>query len=178
VSILSTQPRDAKQDILFRLLGDPARAKDSLSTICQDANVSANEVFAIYRDAVAGQAMVKAQATLSERLDGVVRDVAEKAADHVKECECVILSETSAPNPRCKVCGGRGEIYKEGSLKHAEVVLKATDVLKSGGGVNVAVNQNLGVNVGGGLLDSFVKATDDAAFDIIDAEKVEPETDQ
>lgn len=176
--ILSTQPRDAKQDILFRLLSDPARAGDSLATICADANVSATEIFSLYRTAIAGEAMVKAQVALSERLDGVVKDVAEKAADHVKDCECVILSEIGQANPRCKICAGKGEIYKEGSLKHAEVVLKATDVLKQGGGVNVAVNQNLGVNVGGGLLDSFVKATDEAAFDIIDAEKVEPETDQ
>lgn len=178
--ILSTVDRDSKRDVLYRLLMDPERAGDSLAKLCSDAGVSATEVLAMYRDAVTAQALVRAQTTLAEKLDGVVRDVAEKAADHIKPCSCVQLSASNVADPHCENCGGRGEVWREGSLKHAEVVLKATEVLKTGGGVKVNVNQAVGLNVGGGLLDSFVKATDAAAFDIIEGdvgEEVDSEAD-
>lgn len=171
-AILSQSTRDAKRDVLFRLLMDPSRAGDSLAKLCRDAGVSATEVLAMYRDAVASQAMIRAQVTLAEKLDGVVRDVAEKAADHTKPCRCRRLSKNDNPDPNCDLCGGRGEVYKEGSLKHAEAVFKATGLHKEGGGVNVNVQQNVGIAAGGGLLDSFVKATDAAAFDIVEGETV------
>jgi hypothetical protein len=180
--ILGSLARDTKQDILFRLLCDPKRQKDSLIKICQDAGVSTTEVLSMLRDSVVSQALVRAQMTMADKLDAVARDVAEKAADHTKPCKCRILSAVDEADPECPDCGGRGMLVKEGSLKHAEAVFKAAGLTKDGGGVNVSVQQNLGVNVGGGFLDKFVKATDDAAFDVvpesIDAEEAEPDTDQ
>lgn len=182
VDILSNEARDTKQDILFRLLCDPSRKKDSLIKICQDAGVSTTEILSMLRDAVVAQSLVRAQTTLAEKLDAVAIDVAEKAHDHTKPCKCRLLSSIDEADPECPECGGRGEIYKEGSIKHAEMVFKAAGLTKDGGGVNVNVQQNLGVNVGGGFLDKFVKATDDAAFDVVpegayDAEEAEPEGD-
>ena len=181
VEVLSAQSRDTKQDILFRLLSDPGRAGDSLVTICHDAGVSATEVLAMFRDAAVAQSMVKAQSTLADKLDGVARDVAEKAANHVEDCHCQILSVTGEADPACPDCGGRGQLYFRGNLKHAEMVFKATGLTKEdGGGVNVNVSNQMGLSMGGGFLDKFVQATDDAAFDVLEVEsveEVEPPTD-
>jgi hypothetical protein len=188
VEILSSQERDTKQDILFRLLVDPARKHDSLLKLCQDAGVTSTEIIAMLRDSVVSQSLARAQITLADKLDQITRDVAEKAADHVKPCKCAILSAVGEPDPECPECGGRGEIVREGSLKHAEMVMKATGLVEKGGGVNVNVQQNNMVAGGGGFLDKFVKATDDAAFDVMPegaydaeeaelAEEVDPETD-
>lgn len=173
VEVLSAQSRDTKQDILFRLLSDPGRAGDSLVTICHDAGVSATEVLAMFRDAAVAQSMVKAQSTLADKLDGVARDVAEKASNHVEDCHCQILSAIGEADPACPDCGGRGQLYFRGDLKHAEMVFKATGLTKEGGGVNVNVSNQMGLAVGGGFLDKFVQATDDAAFDVLEVESVE-----
>lgn len=173
--MLTTQVRGTKQDILLRLLSDPGRAGDSLVRICQDAGMSTTEVLGMFRDAAVARSMVQAQSTLADKLDVVVRDVAEKAANHVEECRCQILSAVGEPDPTCPECGGRGQLFYRGDLKHAEMVFKATGLTKEGGGVSVNVNQQLGLAMGGGFLDKFVQATDEAAFDVLDADPIDAE---
>ena len=182
VEVLSSQVRGTKQDILLRLFSDPGPAGDSLVRICQEAGMSTTEVLGMFRDAAVARSMVQAQNTLAEKLDVVVRDVAEKAANHVEECRCQVLSAVGEPDPTCPDCGGRGHLFFRGDLKHAEMVFKATGLTKEGGGVNVSVNQQVGLSMGGGFLDKFVQATDEAAFDVvdvdpIDAEEIDPEAD-
>ena len=175
VEVLSSQVRGTKQDILLRLLSDPGRAGDSLVRDCQDAGMSTTEVLGMFRDAAVARSMVQAQNTLADKLDGVVRDVAEKASNHVEECQCQILSAVGEPDPTCPECGGRGLLFFRGNLKHAEMVFKAPGLTKEGGGVNVNVKQQVGLAMGGGFLDKFVQATDEAAFDVVDADPIDVE---
>ena len=170
VDVLATSLRDTKQDILFRMLSDPKRAGDSLITLCRDAGVTSHEVLNMFRSAVLAKGMVEAQMNMAEKLGEIARDVAEKAHDHVRPCACVMTGVNGDPNEVCTVCGGKGEVYHEGSLDHAKTVFDATGVTQKSGGVNVNVQQNNMTDGGGALLDKFVKATDEAAFDVIDAE--------
>jgi len=172
VGVLENQNRDTKQDILFRLISDPARKNDSLVTLCHQAGVTTNEILGMFRDAVVAKSMVEAQMTLAERLGNIAMDVAQKAVDHTKPCRCAVLSEIGEADPECPSCGGRGEVYLEGSLDHAKVAMEAAGLTHKGGGVNVNVQQN-NVNAGAGaLLEKFVKATDAAAFDVVEAEVI------
>ena len=171
VDVLATSARDTKQDILFRLLNDPSRSGDSLIKLCKDSGVTAHEVMSMFRDAVLAKGMVAAQMSMAEKLGLIAQDVAEKAHDHTKPCGCTLVGNPDTANPQCDLCRGTGEIYKEGSLDHAKAVFDATGLTQKGGGVNVNVQQNnVNGNSGGALLDKFVNATDEAAFDVVDAE--------
>ena len=177
LDILSNTARDTKQDILMRLLSDPARSKDSLVTLCASAGVSNTEVLSLFREAAVARSFTKAQVTLSERLDAVVADVADKAQNHTEPCGCLQVQPAgTVADPGCPNCSGTGLRHFRGSFDHAQLVFRAAGMTKEGGGVKVNVNQQVGVALGGGFLDKFVKATDDAAFDVVEAQEVEPPT--
>ena len=174
VDVLATSARNTKQDILFRLISDPARKSDSLIKLCKDAGVTSHEVIAMFRDAVLAQGMVTAQMNMADKLGVIAQDIAEKAHDHTKPCGCTLTGNKDTASPTCDLCRGTGEVYMEGSLEHAKAVFDATGVTQKGGGMSINVQQNnVGGGSGGALLDKFVKATDDAAFDVVDAEAIE-----
>jgi len=126
----------------------------------------------MFRDAAVSRGMVEAQTTLSERMGQVAQDVAEKAVNHVRACGCTLTDVEGAPDPACPECHGQGKVFREGSLKHAELVFESTGLTRRGGGVNVNVRQQMGVALGGAFLERFVKATDDAALDVVEGETV------
>lgn len=172
--VLSGRPRDTKQEILFRMLCDPARVRDSLGTLCRAAGVHSSEVLTVFRESTVAGALVRAQVALSERLEAVVNDVADKAQNHWEPCDCLPFVAGEAvgkPVDDCALCRGTGKRWFRGNIKYAEVVLDAMGVTsRKGGGVNVQVNQGVQVGATGGFLDKFVAATDSSAFDVMEGE--------
>jgi hypothetical protein len=173
VDVLALAKLDGKQELLLRLLTDPARRADSLAHLCADAGVKANELLAIFREAAFAKAFTLAQHTLAERLPAVVEDVADKATNHTEPCHCVVIN--GVPDKKCPGCNGSGKRFFRSSVEHQELLLEAAGLLKKGGGVNVAVQTVVGDTKG--FFDGFVRSTDEAAYavDAIDAEVIRSE---
>ena len=165
---IALAPGTARQRKILALLADPARACDSLARICADASVLANEVLLLFREGNFARAYAQAHQVIADRLPAVVEDVAEKAEDQVVPCTCRLTAEgfTGEVDPKCTICAGKGVRFQKSSLQHQQLLLEAADMLKRGTGVNVQVQQNVGVAVDGGFFERLIRATDDSALDL------------
>lgn len=177
IETIALAPKDIKQQKILGLLADPARQTCSLASILADAGVYANEILILFREGSFAKAYAQANQILAERLPEVMEDVAAKATDHFEPCACTIALDgfTGAADPECKTCKGIGKVFRRASKDHQEMVLEATDMLRRGTGVSVQVQQNNVVGTNSGFLDKFVKGTDAAALDVIEAETVPPD---
>jgi hypothetical protein len=169
-AILDLAPESARKEILVRMLQDPLRAKDSLFEICREARIPGKEILQLFREASFQKAYFDAHITFARSLKGVAEDISEKAINHVEDCPCT-LGGIEPPVPDCSKCGGKGRVYYRSSLDHQQLLLETAGVLQRKGGVNVQVQQNVGIGIGTGLFDKFVKATDQAAY-TLDAEVI------
>lgn len=172
--VLSGVNRDTKQEILFRLLCDPARVKDSLGMLCRAAGVQSSEVLTVFRESAVAGALVRAQVALSGRLEAVVNDVADKAQNHWEPCECLAPKgpkKALTAVDDCNICSGTGKLWFRGNIKYADLVFETMGLTsRKGSGVNVQVNQGVQIGAQGGFLDKFVAATDESAFDVMEGE--------
>lgn len=174
IELLQSSDLDVKQQKLLNLIADPANSHISLATLAHSAGIKPVAMLTLLRDTQSALAFAEAHAVMSAELPGVIADVATKAQDHSERCACTLgPGDTEQPPlPDCPKCGGRGFFLRSSSLEHQQLFLEAIGMLKKGGGVNVQVQQQTGVVVGKGFFDKFVKATDRAALDVIDAEEV------
>lgn len=152
----------APQQRFLDLLHEPDRQQDSLYSLCQQAGLRPFDVLEMMQSARMASAMLDAQENLATALPGVVEDVARKAQDHLSPCACTRTpSGTTAANPKCSLCQGRGYIFKAGSFDHAQLVFDAGKMLPKAAGVSIKnENKTLVVGQGGDVFDAFVKATD------------------
>jgi hypothetical protein len=177
VEILEQGSKTAQLEILVTMLADPARAKLSMASICEDAGISAKDLMHVFRDGAIAKAVNDAHVHLARKLTTVVSDVADKAHNHLEPCRCTV-GNTVSSLPECPECRGTGQVYYRGSLPHQQMVFESTGILKRGGGVNVNVQQQVAVG-SAGLFDRFVKATDAAAYGqkVVDVEAQRVEED-
>lgn len=159
---------DKKQEHFLRLMCDPARAKDSLVTIARDSGLLPTNVLELYRNAAFAKAHALAMGQLSEALPAIVKDIADKAVDAKVQCPRCFGEGFEAPEITCSQCLGKGEIFRGSDLDRQKIALEATGVLKKGGGVNVQVQQNVAVGQPNNFFSKYVKASDDAAYDVTD----------
>lgn len=175
IEALESADLDARQEKLLHALADPENRHLSVGGLARMVGMKPHEVLNLFRSAQTAEAFVVAHAVMAEKLPSVVSDVAEKSVDHLEKCPCVYAADGSElpALPDCPRCSGKGVLHYRSSLKHQSLLLEAVGLLKKGGGVNVQVQQNTGISMGAGFFDKFVKATDRAALDVIDAEEVE-----
>lgn len=170
---------DKKQEHFLRLCCDPQRERASLVTIARDAGLRPIDVLDLFRTASFAKAHAFAMGQLAESLPAVVRDLAEKAVDAKIECPRCFGERYEREGIECVMCLGKGTIFRPSDLDRQKVVMTATGVLKQGQGVSVQVNQqtNVSSNGGSGLFSKYVKASDEAAYDVsdlvVEAEKVD-----
>ena len=163
---------DKRQQYFLDLLTDPSRKHSSISTIAKAAKVTPSQVIDLYRNASFAQAHAIASSCLQTALPAVVQDIAEKSVDAKIECPTCFGSGQSGGTP-CLNCDGRGEIFRASDLDRQKLVLEATGVVKRGQpGLNVNVNQQVGIVQPGSFFSKWVKNSDQAAYDVkaIDAE--------
>ncbi len=168
----------APQSRFVDLLHDPARAGDSLRTLCRDAGMAPFELLEMLHQGVNALAMTEAQITMATALPDIVADVADKAKDHFVQCHCALTPDgPQPPDPGCLDCKGRGYRHVDGSFDHQKLIFDAAKLTPRAGGVNIRNENKTLVMPSGDAFDHFVKATDGRAaiaapvsLDTVDAE--------
>lgn len=166
--VVALAPKSSTQAKILALLADPQRQTDSLATICADAGVHANEMLTLFREGSFARAYAKSHQILAERLPGVVEEVADQAVPQIIPCKCRLTAGgfTAPADAACSRCKGTGVVHRKSSIQHQQLLLEAAELLKKGTGVNVQVQQNVGVIASEGFFEKLVKATDDPAYDV------------
>lgn len=166
IDTLSLSTLDKKQEHFLRLICDPKRAHDSLVTIARDAGLLPTHVLDLFRNASVAKAHALAMGQLSEALPAIARDIADKSIDAKVECPACFGDKYIREGVECPQCNGRGEVFRTSDLDRQKIALETTGILKKGSGVNVNVNQQVGVISPGTFFSKYVKASDDAAYDV------------
>jgi hypothetical protein len=176
VEALSLSSLDKKQEHLLHLLSDPAREHDGLATIARDAGINPGQILDLFRNAAFAKAHAISLGKLSESLPNIMDDLISKSVDAEVQCpEC--RGEQLGESQTCFTCHGRGTIMRSSDIDRQKVALEVSSLLKKGGGVNVNVNQAVGIVQPGSFFSRYVKDSDAAAYDVdtIDAEPVTSE---
>lgn len=164
VDALNMAALDKKQQHFLRLLCDPARAQDSLIVIAQDCGMKPSEALDMFRSAAFAKSHALAMGKLAESLSPVVEDIIAKSVD--AEVMCSECFGEQVAGFVCETCHGRGTMMRESTIDHQKLVLEATGVTKKSSGVNVQVNQQVGVVSSGSFFSKVVRATDETAYDV------------
>lgn len=164
IETLGMAQLDKKQEHFLRILCDPARAQDSLATVCKDCNVLPSQVIDLFRTASFAKAHAIGMGVISEAVPAIMQDIADKSVDKVVICpacrgEALMLGA-------CSRCNGTGEVLRESDIDRQKIALEVTGLTKKGGGVNVQVNQQVN-NVGASsFFSKYVRSSDEAAYDV------------
>lgn len=188
---LAHAPRTKDLDYVVGLLGDPDNRRVPLALLLAQGGITAGEVLDAYKAGELNRGQAGAAKFIGEGLPGVVADTFKRAAPYVAVCyQCQgttqITPEPSEadPNPEpvdCPLCAGKGELLYQGDLEHKKLALEIGKLLSKGGGVQVAVNQQVGVGGAavGGSLEALQRATDDLLYggkgEVLDAQILQAE---
>ena len=165
ISSLSLATLDKKQQFFLDLLCDPKRGKDNISTIARDAGLTPLQILDLFRSSAFASAHAIASAHLSTALPEIVQDIAAKSVDATVACP-TCLGSGYLSGATCLNCDGRGQVFRASDLDRQKLVLEATGVVKKGPGVNVQVNQQVGIMQPGAFFSKWVKNSDEAAYDV------------
>lgn len=164
---------DKKQQHFLDLLTDPKRSRDNISTIARDSGLTALQVLDLFRSASFARAQAIAMGRMADSIPAVVDDIASKAVDAKIECPTCFGAKKLEGDLTCPQCLGKGQVMRHSDIDRQKIILESTGVVKKGGaGVNVQVNNQVGVVSPGSFFSNYVKASDKAAYDITDAEIV------
>lgn len=166
IDTLSLSSLDKKQEHLLRLLCDPRRAHDSLATITRDAGLLPSHVIELFRTASVAKGSALAIAQFSESLPAIAKDITDKSIDAKVECPSCFGEKYIEDGVKCPQCLGKGEIFRASDLDRQKIALESVGVTKKGGGVSVNVNQQVGVVSPNTFFSKYVKASDQAAYDV------------
>lgn len=174
VETLELAQLDKKQEHLLNLLLDPKRQRDTINTIARDAGMKPAGVIELFRSASFSKAHAIAMNHMATALPAVVEDIAAKAVDSKIECP-TCFGEKQIQNVDCPTCYGKGQIMRYSDLDRQKILLESAGVTKKGGGVNVSVNQQVGIVNPGSFFSNFVKGSDADAYaidaDVIDSQE-------
>jgi len=173
VAALAHAPKSRDLDYLLGLIGDPRTATESLAALCAQGGITPGELIEAYKSGEIARAQALATQKVGAKLAAVAADTMDRALPQDATCHhCegtgMITPEPTKkkPNPapeKCEACRGTGTLTREGDLEHKKLALEMGKLLSKGGGVNVAVNQQLNAVVGasaGGSLERLQAATD------------------
>lgn len=176
IDTLGLATLDKKQQHFLDLLTDPKRAKHSISTIAYDAGLTALQVLDLFRNASFARAQAIAMGKMADSIPAVVEDLTAKSVDAKVECPTCFGAKEVAAGVQCPQCFGKGEVMRFSDIDRQKIVLEATGVTKKNTGVNVQVNNQVNTVTPGNFFSSYVRASDKAAYDVIDAEVDNGET--
>lgn len=157
------------------LLSMPEYAQDSLVNLCKMSGVMPFDLLEAMHQGFMDRHIAAAHEVLGEQLQGIASDVGRKAIDHVRACGCTMtLTGTKASDSKCPSCAGRGYLFKEGSIEHAELALKTAGAMPKAEGTKIENKVNV-LNAPGNassIFDAFVKAADAPQGTMIVAPKI------
>lgn len=177
IETLQLSTLDKKQEHFLRILSDPARQNDTLSIIARDSDILPSQVIELFRHASFAKAHAIAQAQLSEAIPSIMRDITDKSVD--ADIDCPTCMGVPPLEGQCLSCNGRGWILRPSDLDRQKIALEVGGLLKKGGGVNVQVNQQVGMISPNSFFSKYVKTSDEAAYNVgaIEGEVVKKESD-
>jgi hypothetical protein len=169
IDSLAMYSLDKKQEHFLRLICDPARANDSLVTIARDAGVAPMAILDLFRQAHSAKGAALAMARMSTKLPQIAEDIIQKSVDSKVECPTCFGEKYIAEGVQCPQCIGKGEVFRPSDIDRQKMVTEITGLQKKGPGVqvNTAVQVN-NHNSGANMFSKYVKASDEAAYDVID----------
>lgn len=174
IDSLSLATLDKREAYFLGLLTDPKRRDDDINDIAREAGLKPLQIVELFRSSAFSKAHAIAMGKLSNTLPGVVQDIADKAVDTKVECPTCFGDGKGIDDGSCIQCGGRGAVMRFSDLDRQKIVLETVGLTKkSGGGVNVNVQQNVGIVQPGTFFSKFVKESDSTAYDVIDADPIE-----
>lgn len=170
VETLALATLDKREAHFLNLLSDPMRAEDSIDDIARDAGLKPLQVVDLFRTAAFAKAHAISSAQLAAALPAVVEDIASKAVDAKITCPTCFGDGRDAQNEVCMQCNGRGEVMRFSDLDRQKIILETAGMTKKQSGVNVNVNQQVGIVNPSGFFSKFVADSDPIANDILDIE--------
>lgn len=173
VEELSSADLDPRQQKLIDLIIDPVNESVGLAKLCSLAGLRPSELLHMFREATWARAYTEAHRKIAERVPDVAEGIAERATNHTERCGCTYGAEGPIEaDADCPQCKGKGIRFFRADAGAQETVLEVMGLLKRGGGVQVAMQQNIAVKADG-VFDSFVKATPAEVINVTN-EKVVP----
>lgn len=177
VAALSHAPKSRDLTLILGLVGNPLEAKTPLAVLCAEGGITAGELIEAYRAGELHRAQALAIAKVGQHLPAVAEDTMRLALPHCVTCgtcrgtgswtpEPTKKQPNPAPEP-CELCTGTGQLTLGGDLDHKKLALEMGKLLpKGGGGLSIAVNQQLGISFGsaGGALEKLQAATDQILY--------------
>lgn len=157
---------DDRQQHFLRMLADPARATDSLATLCRDAALKPNDLIEMYRSASFAKANALAIGRAATAIPAIVDDLADKSVDRVVMCRACRGTLVDSAGGRCPACAGKGTMVLDSDLARQHTLLDMLGLGRKAAGGATIINTNAQINQTsvGSLFSSFVKATDRAAY--------------
>jgi hypothetical protein len=182
---------------LLGLLGDPLNQSQSLAAICAQGNVLPGDLLTHLQGAIMRRGKLLASRHIGLGMAAVAEDVMRKAAPYEAACTTCLGTGSITPDPTaavpnpthhpCGTCNGNGKLLYQPDLDTQRLALEMADLLKKGGGINIAMQQNnlppAGGGAGGGSLEDFQDVTDKILYGqgsgqppVVDAEVADPDT--
>lgn len=167
---LSLSTLDKREAHFLDLLLDPKRADDNINTIARDAGLKPLQIIDLFRTAAFSKAHSLSMVRLSEALPEVINDIAAKSVDSRIQCpQCQGDGKVGTMDETCMTCNGKGTVMRYSDLDRQKIILEAGGLTKKGGGgVNVNVQQNVGIVQPGSFFSKYVKESDSTAYDVSD----------
>ncbi len=188
---LSTEEKD------FVELCEKSGKQKSLARLMAESGVKPSRIMKLFADGAIALGKIHSAIEVSRNQPQIVKDLMRHALDQQGVCQVCVgtgkvkkAKNSKAEEATCPMCMGSG--FRMRSSKHKEYAMgKVLEIGKlvekplTGKGVNVAVQQNVGVSVerGGGFVERMLKTSDEVLYGrqknlareaIVDAEKVDP----
>lgn len=168
-----------EQEAFVALLLDPARDTESITSLAVDAGIAPDDVLKLYQKGAIAEASAIATAKLADALPTVTAQVITDAMETRESCPCIHKGKA---HPKCQRCMGTGVWVRPAKADQQKMIWEHAGLLKKSGGLTIQQNTAVGVGLGGGFMDKFVKSTDATAYDVkaddlrtvVDAEIVKP----
>ena len=138
---------------ILGLLGDPAYDGWALTRICRLGNITPGQIFEAFHTAAQARAKILALLAAADEVPKVTKEIARVALPHKEPCITCRGTGQVRPKPTkeipkpdlepCDSCNGQGQVPVPADLDRQELLLEMTGLIKKGGGVNVAVQNNL-----------------------------------
>jgi len=163
----SPDPRAAR--ILSRRL-DPAYHNVSLAKLLSDENLTARDIYDVFRDYKQAEALIIAARYIPDVMAGIGEDALTKRYTCIG-CNGAGVFEVNGSEKVCAMCSGTGERVESGDKNARDQILEAVDILgRTAPLISITKNTQNNNIVNMSTIDDILKGSDDTADDIIEAE--------
>lgn len=153
VGMLVLAPLTPDLKYVLGMLGDPEHQGLSLAAICAKGGILPGDLLKHLASAALLRGKVRASQAIAKGIGAVAEDVMRRAAPYEDACHgCrgvgTITPEPgpAVPNPSpemCETCLGTGRLMYQPDLERQKIAIEMAQLLPKGGGLNIAMQQNV-----------------------------------